>query len=437
MTGLLLAFKDWDAKLGLFGSPWTDYYGFGNFVRLFQTPELVQSIVNTLYFNVVNIIIEFPAPIILALLITEIGNKAFKRVTQTISYLPHFLSMAAVTGIVNSLLSQYGLVNSVLGAIFGDSDGQHIMSNSAAFLPVYVITNVWKNVGWGTIVYLAAICGLSEDLYEAAEIDGAGRFKQVMYITIPGIAPTIGILLILKMGSLFASSFELVYGLQNPVAWTQEVISTAVYKNGIGQGEYSISTALGLMQGIVALILTMLCCIVLGMGVPTTANYCIMAATCAPILIRMGVPTLAAHFFVFYFGIVADITPPVALAAYAGAAIAKADAMKTAINATKLAIAAFIVPYILALNPAMVLIDVSGPLQIAGIVVSSLVGIYGVSTGVAGYMITDMNPLQRIISICGGLMLMYPGTPSDIAGVVLVAIVFIWQKMSEKKAVAA
>lgn len=256
MTGLLLAFKDWDAKLGMFGSPWTDYYGFGNFVRLFKTPELVQSIVNTLYFNVVNIIIEFPAPIILALLITEIGNKAFKRVTQTISYLPHFLSMAAVTGIVNSLLSQYGLVNSVLGAIFGDSDGQHIMSNSAAFLPVYVITNVWKNVGWGTIVYLAAICGLSEDLYEAAEIDGAGRFKQVMYITIPGIAPTIGILLILKMGSLFASSFELVYGLQNPVAWTQEVISTAVYKNGIGQGEYSISTALGLMQGIVALILT-------------------------------------------------------------------------------------------------------------------------------------------------------------------------------------
>ena len=190
-------------------------------------------------------------------------------------------------------------------------------------------------------------------------------------------------------------------------------------------------------QVIIALFLTMICCIVLGMGVPTTANYCIMAATCAPILIRMGVPTLAAHFFVFYFGIVADITPPVALAAYAGAAIAKADAMKTAINATKLAIAAFIVPYILALNPAMVLIDVSGPLQIAGIVVSSLVGIYGVSTGVAGYMITDMNPLQRIISICGGLMLMYPGTPSDIAGVVLVAIVFIWQKMSEKKAVAA
>ena len=189
-------------------------------------------------------------------------------------------------------------------------------------------------------------------------------------------------------------------------------------------------------QVIIALFLTMICCIVLGMGVPTTANYCIMAATCAPILIRMGVPTLAAHFFVFYFGIVADITPPVALAAYAGAAIAKADAMKTAINATKLAIAAFIVPYILALNPAMVLIDVSGPLQIAGIVVSSLVGIYGVSTGVAGYMITNMNPLQRIISICGGLMLMYPGTPSDIAGVVLVAIVFIWQKMSEKKVVA-
>lgn len=256
MSGLLLAFKDWNAKLGLFASPWTDHGGFGNFIRLFQTPELVDAIWNTLYFNVVTMLVEFPAPIILALLLTEITNKPFKRVTQTISYLPHFLSMAAVTGIVNSLLSEYGLINSLLYTLFGDVEGQRLLETHAAFLPTYVITSVWKSIGWGSIIYLATISGLGQEMYEAAEIDGANRFKQVIYITVPGIFPTIGILLILKMGSLFGSSFELVYGLQNPIAWTDEVISTAVYKNGIGQGEYSISTALGLMQGVIALILT-------------------------------------------------------------------------------------------------------------------------------------------------------------------------------------
>ena len=256
MSGLVLAFKDWDAKLGMFESPWTDMFGFGNFVRLFQTPEFVEAILNTLYFNVVTILFEFPAPIILAILINELTHKAFKRVTQTISYLPHFLSIAAVTGIVNSLLSQYGLINSIMISLFGASEGQELLKNEAAFLPVYILTSVWKNVGWGTIVYLAAICGLNNDLFEAAELDGANRFKQIWYITIPGIFPTIGILLILRMGTLFASNFELVYGLQNPIAWRDEVIATAVYKFGIGDGEYSMSTALSLMQGVIALALT-------------------------------------------------------------------------------------------------------------------------------------------------------------------------------------
>lgn len=256
MTGLVLAFKNWNGKLGLFGSPWTDHHGFGNFIRLFQTPELMDAVWNTLYFNLVTMLVEFPAPIILAVLITEIHNKPFKKITQTISYLPHFLSMAAVTGIVNNLLSEYGLVNSILFNAFGVQEGQKLLEDASAFLPTYVLTSVWKSVGWGTIIYLATICGLSQDMYEAAEIDGANRFKQVIFITIPGIFPTIGILLILKMGTLFGSSFELVYGLQNPIAWTKEVISTSVYKNGIGQGEYAISTALGLMQGVVALLLT-------------------------------------------------------------------------------------------------------------------------------------------------------------------------------------
>ncbi|MBQ7173855.1 MAG: TRAP transporter permease [Lachnospiraceae bacterium] len=214
------------------------------------------------------------------------------------------------------------------------------------------------------------------------------------------------------------------------------IIAGVITMTGLANVLINGIVALAGSRVLIALVLTMLCCIVLGMGVPTTANYCIMAATCAPILVRMGVPTIAAHFFVFYFGIVADITPPVALAAYAGAAIAQANPMRTALNATKLAIAAFIVPYILALNPVMVLVDVSGPLQIAGIVLTSLIGIFGVSSGLAGYLLDFMNWPQRILAIVGGLMLIDPSGTTDIIGIIMVALVFMWQLAIRKKAAA-
>lgn len=183
---------------------------------------------------------------------------------------------------------------------------------------------------------------------------------------------------------------------------------------------------------IIALVLTMVCCIVLGMGVPTTANYCIMAATCAPILIRMGVPVLAAHFFVFYFGIVADLTPPVALAAYAGAAIAQANPMKTAITATKLAIGAFIVPYVFALNPAMLFIDTTIP-EIVLICITSFAGIFGVSAALEGYFLCHMTWYQRILSLIGGLCLIYPGVVTDAVGLGLIIIVALMQIVANKK----
>ena len=173
---------------------------------------------------------------------------------------------------------------------------------------------------------------------------------------------------------------------------------------------------------IVALLLTMLCCIVLGMGVPTTANYCIMASTCAPILMSeaIGVPMLAAHFFVFYFGIVADITPPVALAAYAGAAIAKAPPMKTAFNATRLAIGAFIVPYVFALNPAMLLIDAQW-YEVVMITITALMGIFGVAAGLGGYVFKPPKAWERLLFVVGGLTLLIPGLATDLIGLVLVA----------------
>ena len=185
----------------------------------------------------------------------------------------------------------------------------------------------------------------------------------------------------------------------------------------------------------IALVLTMLCCIVLGMGVPTTANYCIMAATCAPILMnpQIGVPAMAAHFFVFYFGIVADITPPVALAAYAGSAIAKAPPMKTAFNATKLAIAAFIVPYIFAMNPAMLLVNVENPFQVVQIVLSSLVGLFGVAAALSGYLYRPINPLFRLALVAGGLSMMIPGTLTDVIGLAVVVAVVLLQRTAAKR----
>ena len=214
------------------------------------------------------------------------------------------------------------------------------------------------------------------------------------------------------------------------------IISVCITMTGLGGKLITYVVKLSGGNLFIALFLTMICCIILGMGVPTTANYCIMASTCAPILITIGVPKIAAHFFVFYFGIVADITPPVALAAYAGAAIAKGNPMKTGVNATKLAIGAFIVPYIFCMNPAMLLIDVSA-LSIIQIVITSFLGIFGVAAAINGHLLRRMHPITRIAAAAGGLLMMDPTLITDIIGLVLLGGVFAWQYFSRKKAAAA
>ena len=186
----------------------------------------------------------------------------------------------------------------------------------------------------------------------------------------------------------------------------------------------------------IGLLLTRICCIILGMGVPTTANYCIMASSCAPILVQMDFPLVAAHFFVFYFGIVADITPPVALAAYAGAAIAKANPMKTGINATKLAIAAFIVPYIFAYSPAMLFDNVSSAFEVVQIVVSALIGLFGVAAALNGFVYKKIPMLFRLAMAAGGLCMMIPGTASDVVGLVMVGGIVLIQRMSARRLAA-
>ncbi len=211
------------------------------------------------------------------------------------------------------------------------------------------------------------------------------------------------------------------------------VIAGCITATGLASKLISAIVALSGNTLIIGLFLTMVCCIILGMGVPTTANYCIMAATCAPILVKLGVPQVAAHFFVFYFGIVADITPPVALAAYAGSAIAKSNPMKTGINATKLAIAAFIVPYVFAYSPEMLFVDVTSVFEVVQICISASIGIFGVAACLNGYLYKPVNVILRIALLAGGLTLIIPGTVTDLIGIVLVGGVTAYQYISAKK----
>lgn len=211
------------------------------------------------------------------------------------------------------------------------------------------------------------------------------------------------------------------------------LISGVVTMTGLGQLLIRTLVPIAENSTFLALFLTMICCIILGMGVPTTANYVIMATITAPILIKMGIPVLAAHMFVFYFGIVADITPPVALAAYAGAAIAKCNPLKTGVTATRLAITAFIVPYIFAYSPEMLFIGVEHWYDVALICVSAIIGIIGVSAGMEGYMYVKCPWWQRIMLLAGGLLCIIPGAVTDISGFALIAVVFALQKIAEKK----
>lgn len=214
------------------------------------------------------------------------------------------------------------------------------------------------------------------------------------------------------------------------------IISGTITMTGLANDIINAIVSVAGDRLIIALILTMLCCIVLGMGVPTTANYCIMAATTAPILIRMGVPVMAAHFFVFYFGIVADITPPVALAAYAGSAIAKSNPMKTAFNASKLAVAAFIVPYMFCFNPAMLLIDTTA-IQVVQIAITAFIGIFALAAALEGYCFANMNAVIRIVIAVGGLLLIHPALATDLVGLIIVFVSLGFQYVLSKKRKAA
>lgn len=253
MYGVTLAFKQYKPKLGIIGSPWASQHGMKYVLQVVGDPYFWTVFKNTIVLNVVNLAITFPAPIILALLLNEVASDRYKRVVQTVTYLPHFLSTVVVVGMMNSMFSSSGIVNELLGKI---GLGPFAFLNDAQyFRPMYIGSNIWQNIGWDSIIFLAALSGLDQALYEAARIDGAGRWKQTIHITIPGILPTIVIMLILAMGKIMNVSYQkillMMTGSNQSVS---DVISTYVYRRGITKADFSYATAVGLFQSLVSLV---------------------------------------------------------------------------------------------------------------------------------------------------------------------------------------
>lgn len=256
MGGILMAFKDFDIMLGIMKSPWV---GFDNFVEVFTSGDMLQAIKNTLIYGAVILFGAFPFPIILAIMFNELRGIKFKKVVQTVSYMPYFLSWVSVISMFYTFFAIEGPINQIIAKFAGeDYVPINILMDSKYFLPIIFTSHLWKNVGWSSVIFLAAIAGIDPTLYEAAMIDGSGRFKQIWHITLPAIRSTAIIVLVMSMSTLVNMNFEQVYGFQN--VYTQkstEVINTYIYRQGIENGQYSLSTAFGLSQGLVTVILTL------------------------------------------------------------------------------------------------------------------------------------------------------------------------------------
>jgi len=256
MAGLVVAFKNYNIFLGIFRSPWV---GFANFeFFLTKLPMFWLWVRNTIMLNILGLIFGFPAPIILALLLNEIRVKWFKRTSQSLLYLPHFLSWVILGGMIYQILSpRYGIVNEILRKLgLVGPEGFYFMASEQWWIAVYIGSGIWQGAGWGTILYLAALTAIDPALYEAAKIDGAGRWKQMWHITLPGIAPTVAVLLIFAIGGMVSSNFEQAFALRNPlVNSVGTVLSIGIYELGIVQGAFSVTTAIGMVQSIISMLL--------------------------------------------------------------------------------------------------------------------------------------------------------------------------------------
>ncbi len=254
MYGLVIAFKDFRLTKGIHGSDWV---GFQWFTVMFRDPRFFRILFNTLKFSLSSLLFGFPAPIIFALFLNEIVRSRYRRFIQTVTYLPHFFSWAVCGGLVISVLSLSGPVNGFLRLV--GAEPRYFLAEAASFLPIYVGSNIWKNFGWGSIIYLAAISSIDPQLYEAAIMDGAGRFRQMIGITIPSVKHIVVITFILSVGNILDVGFTQIYILSSDIIRSStDVFSTYIYRVGIRGGAYSYTTAIGLWQSLVAGILILL-----------------------------------------------------------------------------------------------------------------------------------------------------------------------------------
>ena len=251
MYGVIMAFVDYKPTKGYWGSDWV---GLKNFMDYFESPYFKRTVTNTLILNLSFLFFSFPVPICLALLLNEVRNKYFKKTVQTVTYLPHFISIVIICGMLSQFSLSTGLFNDVIEFFGGKRDS--LLSNADAYRPIYVISGIWREMGWNSIIYLAALSSVDPQLYEAAKIDGASKWKQTIHVTLPGILPTIVIKLILQIGQLMNLGYEKALLLYNEATYsTSDIISTYVYRMGLEQADYSYATAIDMMNAVINIML--------------------------------------------------------------------------------------------------------------------------------------------------------------------------------------
>ena len=251
MYGALIAFQNYSVGKGFLGSEWV---GFEHFKNFFNSPDFIRVLSNTLRINIVNLIFGFPMPIILALMLNEVRNNRFKKIAQTVTYLPHFISLVVICALIRDFVGKDGVITTFFSLL--GFENTNMLNNKNLFTPIYVISDIWQTIGWNSIIYLAALTGVDTQLYEAASLDGAGKWRQLIHVTIPGIMPTVITMLILKIGSLMGLGYEKIILLYNPLIYeTSDVISSYVYRLAFSGQQWSYTTAIGLFNSIVNLIL--------------------------------------------------------------------------------------------------------------------------------------------------------------------------------------
>lgn len=254
MYGIIIAFKKYRPSLGIMKSPWV---GLQYFRQFFRDPYCARLFRNTFTISFLNLLFGFTAPIFFALMLNEVRAKFFKKTVQTISYMPHFISMVVMCGMITVFCANDGLINNII-AMFG-GERSNLLMNKNLFYPIYIISDIWKNLGWDSIIYLAALSGIDQEQYEAARIDGASRIQQIFYITLPGIMPTISMLLVLRIGSLLSVGYEKIILLYQPTTYeVADVVSSYVYRRGLMDGQFSYGTAVGLFNSIVNITLLLI-----------------------------------------------------------------------------------------------------------------------------------------------------------------------------------